>query len=54
MPSAVILEPKKIKYATASTFSPAITHEVVRLGAMLLGFLMLNFKPALSLSTNSH
>ena len=53
-PSTMILEPKKIKYVTASTFSPAITHEVMSLGAMLLGFLMLKFKPALSLLANSH
>ena len=30
-PSAVILEPKKIKSVTVSIFSPSIFHEVVRL-----------------------
>ena len=30
-PSAVILEPKKIKSVTASTFSPSIFHEVLLL-----------------------
>ena len=29
-PSAVILEPKKIKSATVSTVSPSICHEVMR------------------------
>jgi len=28
-PSAVILEPKKIKYDTVSTVSPSISHEVM-------------------------
>ena len=28
-PSAVILEPKKIKFVTASTFLPSICHEVM-------------------------
>ena len=28
-PSAVILEPKKIKSVTTSTFSPSICHEVM-------------------------
>ena len=35
-PSAVILEPKKIKSATVSTFSPAIWQEVMGLDAMIL------------------
>ena len=30
-PSAVLLEPKKIKSVTASTFSPSICHEVMGL-----------------------
>ena len=29
-PSAVILEPKKVKSVTLSTFSPSICHEVMR------------------------
>ena len=31
--SAVILEPKKIKYVTVSTFAPSICHEVMGLDA---------------------
>ena len=37
-PSAVILEPRKIKSATVSTVSPSICHEVMGLGAMILVF----------------
>ena len=37
-PSAVILEPRKIKPATASTVSPSICHEVMRPDAMILVF----------------
>ena len=48
--STMTLEPKKIKYVTASTFSPSICHEVIGLDAMILAFWMLNFKPAF----NSH
>ena len=36
--SAVILEPKKIKSVTDSTFSPFIFHEVMGLDAMILVF----------------
>ena len=35
---AVVLEPKKRKSVTASTFSPSICLEVMRLDAMILGF----------------
>ena len=35
-PSAVILEPRKIKSATVSTVSPSICHEVVRPDAMFI------------------
>ena len=35
-PSAVILEPKKIKSLSVSTVSPSICHEVMGLGAMIL------------------
>jgi len=53
--SAVILEPKKIKSVTVSTFSastffPSICHEVMGLHATILVFWMLSFKPAFSLS----
>ena len=37
-PSAVILEPPKIKSDTVSTFSPSISHEVMRPDAMILLF----------------
>ena len=37
-PSAVILEPNKVKSATASTVSPSICHEVMGLDAMILVF----------------
>jgi len=50
-PSAVILEPKKIKSVTVSTFSPSICHEVKGPDAMILVFGMLSFKPAFSLSS---
>ena len=45
-PSAVILEPRKLKSLTASTFLPSISHEVMGLDALILVFLMLSFKPA--------
>ena len=35
-PSAVILEPQKIKSDTVSTVSPSISHEVMGLDAMKL------------------
>ena len=35
-PSAVILEPKKIKSVTVSTVSPSISHEVMGPDAMIL------------------
>ena len=37
-PSAVILEPKKIKSLTVSIISPSICHEVMGLDAMILVF----------------
>ena len=37
-PSAVILEPPKIKSVTASIVSPSICHEVMGLDAMILVF----------------
>ena len=50
-PSAVILEPQKIKSVTISTVSPSICHEVMRPDAMILVFWMLSFKPTFSLSS---
>ena len=49
-PSAVILEPEKIKSVTVSIVSQSICHEVMGLDAMMFVFLMLSFKPAFSLS----
>ena len=37
-PSAVILEPRKIKSATVSTVSPSICHEVMGPDAVILVF----------------
>ena len=48
-PSAVILEPPKIKSATVSTVSPSICHKVMGPDAMILVFWMLSFKPNFSL-----
>ena len=50
-PSAVILEPPKIKSATVSTVSSSICHEVAGLNAMILVFWILSFKPTFSLSS---
>ena len=47
-PSAVILEPKKIKSLTISIVSPSICHEMIGPGAMILVFWMLSFKPTFS------
>ena len=38
-PSAVILEPKKVKSDTVSTVSPSSSHEVMGLDAMVFFFL---------------
>ena len=40
-PSAVILEPKKMKSDTVSTFSPPICHEVIGPDAIVFVFLLL-------------
>ena len=50
-PSAVILEPKKIKSLIVSIVTPSIFHEVMGPSAMILVFWMLSFKPALLLSS---
>ena len=52
-PSAVILEPRKIKSGTVSTVSPSICHEVMGPDAMILVFWMLSFKPTFLLSSFS-
>ena len=48
-PSKVILEPKKIKSVTTSTFFPSICHEVMGPDATILVFWMMSFKPAVLL-----
>ena len=50
-PSAMILEPKKIKPATVSTFSPSIGFKVMGPDALILVFWLLSYKPAFSLSS---
>ena len=47
-PSAVILEPKKIKFVTVSIVSPSLCHEVMGPEAIIFIFWMLSFKPAFS------
>ena len=49
-PSAVILEPPKIKSLTVSIVFPSICHEVMGPNAMILVFWMLSFKPTFSLA----
>ena len=44
-PSAVILEPPKIKSDTVPNVSPSICHEVMGPDAMILVFWMLSFRP---------
>ena len=44
-PSAVILEPKKIKSLTVSIVFPPICHEVMGPDAMILVYWLLSFKP---------
>ena len=51
LPSAVILELKKIKSLTTSTVSPSICHQVMGPNAMIFVFWMLNFKSNFSLSS---
>ena len=43
LPSAVILEPKKIKSGTVSIASPFICHEVMKLDAIIFIFLNVEF-----------
>ena len=50
-PSAVILEPQKIKSDIVSTVSPSICLEVMEPDDMILVFWILSFKPTFSLST---
>ena len=50
-PSAVILEPPKIRFDTVSTVSPSICHEVMGPDAMIFVFWVPSLKPTFSLST---
>ena len=50
-PTAVILEPPKIKSPSVSIASPSICHEVIGPDAMILVFWILSFKPTFSLSS---
>ena len=50
-PSAVILEPKKIKSVTVCIVSPSICHGVIGPDTMILVFWMLSYKLAFSLSS---
>ena len=50
-PSALVLEPKKMKPHIVSTPSPSMCHGVIGLDAMILVFGMLSIKPAFSLSS---
>ena len=50
-PSAVLLEPRKIKSATVYTVSLSICHGVMGPDAIILILWMLNFKPMFSLSS---
>ena len=53
-PSAVILEPRKIKSFTVSIVSSSVCHEVMGLDAMILVLWMLSFKPTFSPSFLFH
>ena len=50
-PSAVILEPKKIKSVPVSIVCPCVCHEVMGLDAVIIVFRMLSFKSTFSLSS---
>ena len=52
-PSAVILNPRKIKSASLSPVSPSISHEVMGPVAMILVFWTLSFMPTFLLSAGS-
>ena len=53
-PSAVILEPKKIKSVTVSIESSSICHEVMGPDDMILVYWILSFKPNFSLLYHFH
>ena len=49
-PSAVILEPRKIKSDSVSTVSPSISHEMMGPDAMIFVFWMLTFKRSVKIN----
>ena len=51
LPSAVILEPKKLKSVTVSIVSPSICHDMMGPDAIILVLWMLSFKPTFPLSS---
>ena len=51
--SVVLLEPQNIKSIIVSIVSPSIYREAMGLDAMIFVFWMLNFKPAISLSSST-
>ena len=51
-PSMVILDPKKKKSVTTSTFSPSICYALMGLCDMILVFLIFSLKPAFLLSSS--
>ena len=51
-PSAVILEPRKIKSVTGSIVSPFICHEMMGPDAMILVLWLLSFKPTFSFTSS--
>ena len=53
-PSAVILEPKKIKSVTVSIVFPSICHEVMGPDVMMFVFWMFSFKPIFSFLFHFH
>ena len=50
-PSAVILEPKKMKCVTVSIVSPSVCHEVMGMNAIIFIFWILSFNPIFSHSS---
>ena len=53
-PSALILEPRKMKSGTVSTFSSSVCHEVMGPDSMILVFWMLSFKSFFTLLFHLH
>ena len=51
LPSAMLLEPIKVKSVTVSIVSPSICHQMMGLDAMISVFQKMDFEPAFSLSS---